>query len=192
MNQGQGFIEIRPRSKTVVKSLAASALHDLTAKAIEGNPDMVIQLLEVRKILESWAASKACQIDTAKKIDSLEKAYHKLEEDFESDRLGVNADAKFHLAVFQAAQNTILSDVGFTLFGLLWQAQKVIRETMFKENKNKQHLLKQHSEILEAIKERNPQRARRFWPIWILPKKNHRADICKVNFESPTFSRTAV
>ena len=103
MNQGQGFIEIRPRSKTVVKSLAASALHDLTAKAIEGNPDMVIQLLEVRKILESWAASKACQIATAKKIDSLEKAYHKLEEDFESDRLGVNADAKFHLAVFQAA-----------------------------------------------------------------------------------------
>ena len=89
----------------------------------------------------------------------MEKAYHELKEDFESDRLGVNADARFHLEIFQAAQNTILSHIGFTLFDLLWESQKLIRETMFKEEENKQRLLEQHSAILEAIKERDPQKA---------------------------------
>ena len=154
-----GFVEIRPRSKILVKSLAASTLHDPIAKTIDGDLDMVIQLLEVRKILESWAASKASQLVTDKEIESLEKAYHELKEDFESDRLGVNADARFHLEIFQAAQNTILSHIGFTLFDLLWESQKLIRETMFKEEENKQRLLEQHSAILEAIKERDPQKA---------------------------------
>ena len=155
-----GFIEIRPRSKIVVKSIAGVALRDPIAKAIEGDLSMVIQLLEVRKILESWAASKASQIATDQAIESLEKAYRELKEDFEKDRLGVNADARFHLEIFQAAQNTILSHIGFTLFDLLWQSQKLIRETMFKEDENKQRLLEQHSAILEAIKGRDPQKAR--------------------------------
>ncbi len=155
-----GFIEIWPRSKIVVKSIAGVALRDPIAKAIEGDLSMVIQLLEVRKILESWAASKASQIATDQAIESLEKAYRELKEDFEKDRLGVNADARFHLEIFQAAQNTILSHIGFTLFDLLWQSQKLIRETMFKEDENKQRLLEQHSAILEAIKGRDPQKAR--------------------------------
>lgn len=156
-----GFIEIRPRSKIVVKSIAGAALHDPIAKAIEGDLDMVLQLLEVRKILESWAASKASQIATDEAIEHLEKVYQELKEDFESDQLGVNADARFHLAIFQAAQNTILSHMGFTLFDLLWQSQKLIRETMFKEDKNKHRLLQQHSDILKAIKEQNQQKARK-------------------------------
>jgi GntR family transcriptional repressor for pyruvate dehydrogenase complex len=156
----QGFIEIQPRRKIVVKSITDAALHDPLAKAIEGDLDMVMQLLEVRKILESWAASKACQFATDKEIAHLEDLYQELREDFESDQLGADADAKFHLAVYQAAQNTILSHIGSTLFDLLWQTQKVIRETMFKEDINKQRLLEQHFAILQAIKERNPRKAR--------------------------------
>jgi GntR family transcriptional repressor for pyruvate dehydrogenase complex len=156
----QGFIEIQPRRKIVVKSITDAALHDPLAKAIEGDLDMVMQLLEVRKILESWAASKACQFATDKEIAHLEDLYQELREDFESDQLGADADAKFHLAVYQAAQNTILSHIGSTLFDLLWQTQKVIRETMFKEDINKERLLEQHFAILQAIKERNPRKAR--------------------------------
>ena len=155
-----GFIEIQPRRKIVVKSIAGTVLHDPLTKVVEGDLDMVIQLLEVRKILESWAASKASQLATDKEIEHLEEVYQELKKDFEMDQLGVDADARFHLAVYQAAQNTILSHIGSTLFDLLWQTQKVIRKTMFKEDINKQRLLEQHSAILQAIKERNPRKAR--------------------------------
>lgn len=155
-----GFIEIQPRRKILVKSITGAALHDPLAKAIDGDLGMVIQLLEVRKILESWAASKASQLATDKEIEHLEEVYQELKEDFERDHLGVDADAKFHLAVYQAAQNTILSHIVSTLFDLLWQTQKLIRKTMFKEDENKQRLLQQHFAILQAIKERNPRKAR--------------------------------
>ena len=154
-----GFVDIHPRSKIVVKSLAASALHDPIARTIEGDPRMVIQLLEVRKILESWAVTQACKLATEKDLADLEKACLEMKEDFEKDRIGVNADAAFHLGIFQAAQNTILSHIGSTLFDLLWRSQKLIRETMFKEEENKTRLVEQHAAILEAIKERNPQKA---------------------------------
>lgn len=154
-----GFVEIRPRSKIVVKSVAASALHDPMAKTVEGDLDMVIQLLEVRKILESWAVSKASQVATEKDIACLEKACQEMQADFENDRLGVNADSKFHLAIFHAAKNTILSHIGFTLFDHLWRSQKLIRETMFMADQNKKRLLAQHSAILSAIKARDPQKA---------------------------------
>jgi GntR family transcriptional repressor for pyruvate dehydrogenase complex len=154
-----GFVEIRPRSRIVVKSLAADALHDPIQKTMEGDVGMVLQLLEVRKILETWAASTASQIATDEAVASLEEAYQEMKEDFERDRLGVNADAKFHLGIFQAAQNTILSHIGFTLFDLLWKSQKLIRETMFKQDINKQRILEQHAAILEAIKGRNPGKA---------------------------------
>jgi len=154
-----GFVEIQPRSKIVVKSLAASALHDPIAKSIDGDLNMVIQLLEVRKILESWAASKASRLATEEDILSLEKACLEMKADFDSNRLGVHADANFHLGIFHAAQNTILSHIGFTLFDLLWHSQKLIRETMFREDANKRLLLEQHGTILSAIKEKDPQRA---------------------------------
>lgn len=154
-----GFVDIQPRSKIVVKSIAASVVHDPIAKIIDGDLDMVIQLLEVQKILESWAAAKASQLATDNDIESLEEACHEMEEDFENNQLGVNADASFHLGIFHAAKNTILSHIGFTLFDLLWRSQKLIRETMFMEEENKRRLLQQHSQILQAIKERDPQKA---------------------------------
>lgn len=155
----RGFLEIQPRRKVLVKSIMGTPLRDPLAQTIGNDLDMVLQLLQVRKILESWAAYKAGQMATDEDIDHLEKVYEELKEDFQKDNLGVDADSRFHLAVYQAAQNTILSHIVSTLFDYLWQSQKMIRETMFKEDENKQLMLQQHYAILEAIRERDPQKA---------------------------------
>jgi len=155
-----GFIEIQPRRKIVVKSIVGAALHDPLAHVLGNDLKMVLQLLEVRKILESWAASKATQFATDKDIARLEEAYRDLKKDFEKDQLGVDADSRFHLAIYQAAQNTILSHIVSTLFDLLWQSQKLIRETVDGEQESKLEMLKQHGEILQAIKERSRRKAR--------------------------------
>lgn len=154
-----GFIEIQPRRKITIKSITGSSIGDPLLKTIEDDIDMVIQLLEVRKILESWAATKASQQATKEDIEYMEEVFQNLERDFQSNQLGVDADARFHLAVYQAAHNTVLSHIGSTLFDLLWKAQKVTRETMFKEQDNRKVLLEQHFFILQSIKERNPKKA---------------------------------
>jgi len=155
-----GFIEIQPRRKIVVKSITGKSINDPLAQAVENDIEMVIQLLEVRKILETWAASRAAQQAEKRHIEHLEEVFEELKKDFASDTLGVDADARFHLAIFEATGNTILCHIGFTLFDILWQSQKLTRETMFKEKENKRHLLEQHHAIFQAIKEGNPRKAR--------------------------------
>ncbi len=155
-----GFIEIQPRRKIVVKSIIGKSMQDPLAQAIEGDIDMVVQLLEVRKILESWAASRAAQRADKAHIMHLQEVFEELEKDFETDTLGVDADARFHLAIYEATGNTILCHIGFTIFDILWQSQKLTRETMFKEEENKRRLLEQHQAIFQAIKDGNPRKAR--------------------------------
>jgi len=155
-----GFIEIQPRRKIVVKSITGKSMQDPLAQAIEGDIDMVVQLLEVRKILESWAASRAAQRADKAHIMHLQEVFEELEKDFETDTLGVDADARFHLAIYEATGNTILCHIGFTIFDILWQSQKLTRETMFKEQENKRRLLEQHQAIFQAIKDGNPRKAR--------------------------------
>jgi GntR family transcriptional repressor for pyruvate dehydrogenase complex len=155
-----GFIEIRQRRKSVVKSVADFSLQNPLAKVIQGDAAMVVQLLEVRKILESWAAAEASRLATEENIRTLETVYQDLERDFQNDELGVDADVRFHLSIYRATQNTVLSHIASTLLALLHQTQRVTRQIMFTETVNKERLLQQHHAILSAIRERNPEKAR--------------------------------
>jgi GntR family transcriptional repressor for pyruvate dehydrogenase complex len=155
-----GFIEIKQRRKSIVKSVADFSFQNPLAKVIQGDAAMVVQLLEVRKILESWAAAEASRLATEENIRTLETVYQDLERDFQNDELGVDADVRFHLSIYQATQNTVLSHIASTLLALLHQTQRVTRQVMFTETVNKERLLQQHSAILGAIRERNPEKAR--------------------------------
>jgi GntR family transcriptional repressor for pyruvate dehydrogenase complex len=155
-----GFIEIMQRRKSIVKSLADFSFQNPLAKVIQGDAAMVVQLLEVRMILESWAAAEASRLATEENVRTLETVYRDLERDFQNDELGVEADVRFHLSIYHATQNTVLSHIASTLLALLHETQRVTRQIMFTETMNKERLLQQHGVILGAIRERNPDRAR--------------------------------
>lgn len=155
-----GFIDIQQRRKSVVKSVADVSFQTPLAKVIHGDAAMVVQLLAVRKILESWAAAEASRLATAENLEALASVYRELERDFQSDELGVDADVRFHLCIYRATQNTVLSHIASTLLGLLHRGQQVTREALFAETVNKERLLQQHAAILEAIRARDPERAR--------------------------------
>ena len=154
-----GFIEVQHRRRSVVKSLADSSLRDPLAHAIGDDVAMVVQFLEVRKTLESWAAGQASQLVTDKEIEQLEALYHELEKDVEKNELGVENDVRFHLTIYQATHNMVLSHIAFTLLSLYHKTQRVTREVMFEGAINKQRLLQQHYTIFETIRDRNPERA---------------------------------
>jgi len=154
-----GFIEVQHRRRSVVKSLADSCLRDPLARAIGDDVAMVVQFLEVRKTLESWAAGQASQLVTDKEIEQLEALYRELEKDVEKNELGVENDVRFHLTIYQATHNMVLSHIAFTLLSLYHKTQRVTREVMFEGAINKQRLLQQHYTIFETIRDRNPERA---------------------------------
>lgn len=155
-----GFIEIRQRKKSIIKSVADFSLHDPLAQVLQGDAEMIIQLLQVRKILESWAAGEASLQATDDDLAELAAEYGELERDFRNGVLGVDADVRFHLSIYRATKNTVLSHIASTLLGLLHQAQRITRQAMFEEQMNRERLLEQHRAILEALRRRDPEQAR--------------------------------
>ncbi|MFO8090350.1 MAG: FadR/GntR family transcriptional regulator [Desulfatiglandaceae bacterium] len=159
--EAMGFLEILQRHRVRVKSFASPDFYNPLAKALDNDASMIFQLIEIRKIFESWAAATASKVATETELKELEEICNQIKNDFERDELGVDSDVKLHLAIYRATHNTVLAHLAFTLLEQLRHAQTMTRKVMLADEKNKIMLLKQHASIVEAIKERNPGKARR-------------------------------
>ena len=120
-----------------------------------------MQLLEVRKVLETWAASQACHFATDDEVLELQDICAEMYDDFRKTDFGLSSDAKFHMAIYKATHNMIFSHLMSTLFDLLWQSQKIARNVILSKEGNLEALVTQHLAILEAIKARNQRTARK-------------------------------
>ncbi len=157
--QTMGFIDIQNRRKILVQPMTKNALQDPLSMVLDGNIQKVFELLEIRKALEAWAASRATEMADDEDIAELSQVISRMKRDFHEGVLGDKADADFHLAISRATHNTILSHLMATWYHLLWNCQKVSREKLFSKEKNRKLLLNQHIEIFEAIKNRERERA---------------------------------
>lgn len=117
----------------------------------------LVDVLEVRMFLEKLAAELACERRSEEDIEKLEKACKAFEESFKVNDITVHAerDVDFHDAIFQATGNTRLI-----------QILNNLREQMYRYRleylKNKgahSRIVKEHKEILEAIKEGDSAKA---------------------------------
>lgn len=157
--QTMGFIDIQNRRKILVQPMTKSAVQDPLSMVLEGSIQKVFELLEIRKALETWAATRATEMADETDLRELEQIIERMKRDFKDGVLGDKADADFHLAISRATHNTILSHLMATWYRLLWDCQKVSREKLFSKEENRKLLLNQHIEIFEAIRNREREKA---------------------------------
>jgi GntR family transcriptional regulator, galactonate operon transcriptional repressor len=107
----KGLVDARPRTGTYV--LPRDRWNLLDADVIRwrnrGAPDarLMVELGEVRQIIEPWGARLAAQRRTGDDIVELEQAYEELETCVDED-LHAAADVRFHRGVLTAAHNEVL------------------------------------------------------------------------------------
>ena len=157
--QTMGFIEIRPRSKIVIKSVTGKRLEDPLSLLLEGDIDKVFELLEVRKAMEGWAAHMAAERATETDIQKLQQIIKRDQANLKDDLDDAKTDADFHVAISMATHNTIQSHLMATWYNLLWDTQRMSREQLFKKKGNRRLIAEQHLRIFKAIKDREPLRA---------------------------------
>jgi GntR family transcriptional regulator, transcriptional repressor for pyruvate dehydrogenase complex len=157
--EAMGFIKIHRGRRVIVKSIGDAMLPGMLAKAIAEDIDLSMQLLEIRKVLESWAASQACRFATENEVKELEDTCGEMYDDFRKSDLGLGSDAKFHMGIYNATHNVVFTHLMSTLFDLLWQSQKVARNIILSKQGNLEALVAQHLAILEAIKSRDAKTA---------------------------------
>lgn len=153
---GMGFLETTQGNRTVVRSLASGRMLGPLHQLLKDDISIVFDIIEVRKAIEAWNAFYAAKRATPSDIARLEDKLESMRINLETNGLNlVKEDADFHLTLSEATHNKIQTHIMFTIYDILKNSigkyyTDIDIETVYQ----------QHSNVVQAIKERDSERAR--------------------------------
>ncbi|HZW83981.1 MAG TPA: FadR/GntR family transcriptional regulator, partial [Candidatus Deferrimicrobium sp.] len=103
-----GLIEVRPGEGTYIRKTNVDSIIGPMALILSMEKDIVIELLEVRKVLEVEAVGLAASRGSQEEIAIIREAVQEMEKDLGQVKLGEAADHKFHFAIANATHNSFL------------------------------------------------------------------------------------
>jgi DNA-binding FadR family transcriptional regulator len=146
------ILDVRQGDGTYVSSLAADSLVEALSFILEFHRDAsVLELLEVRRILEPAVCSRAATLATEDDIRHLESILAESTPSSPVDDL-VTADLEFHHAIAQSCGNPVLASLAESLSGPTQRAR--IWRGMTEEGAL-ERTLREHEAILDAIRRHN-------------------------------------
>lgn len=158
--QGMGLIEIQQGNRTFVRPITTRSVYDPLVSFCKASPQNILQIFEVRKQLEIGSVSLAAERATAEQIESLDEIIRQMIEDVKMGHLGAKTDLDFHTAVADATQNHAYKHILATIYDLLQEELRIAWGSTFNNLKSRKALLQQHKNILNAIKNHDPEKGR--------------------------------
>lgn len=157
-----GWLDIRHGGGTFVKKDLPSERNDTSDPFKEA--DSIMELLEVRKVLETGTATLAARNRTAVDLETLRLILVTMRDALEVDdtAAGEQADVAFHAAIAAASHNSLLSGLMDSLTDRLGRTIGQTRELWFyQETSTAARLLEEHHAIYNAIAAGNEEEASR-------------------------------
>jgi len=150
-----GFIQVSQRQRTKVKSLVPSNITEPLRHLLKEDIKTSLELVDARAIIETANAALAAERADEEDIARLEECIEKMRINLREDDTLNKEDANFHLTVAEATHNKIQTHLMFSIYDLL-------KETvgLCYYNDEAENIFQQHCRIVEAIKEKDPQRAK--------------------------------
>lgn len=159
--EAMGFLDSRQGGGTFIRTLTESTIADPLAKLFEQkDPRMLHALAEVRMGLETWSAFLAAQRAEDREIAEMRRLYAIMEQQAASGGWDAEVDARFHYAITAATHNTVQIHVLDTIHSLFQTTIQVALTEFYRRVGYLERLLTQHREIVEAIADHDPERAR--------------------------------
>jgi DNA-binding FadR family transcriptional regulator len=148
-----GRVEIKVGSGVYV-------LDPLTSNELSLPNVTAFELTQTRLLFESECAAQAALIITDEQIERLEQTIKRMAEVSHDSPEGEEADRDFHLLIAQASGNQ--ANVFFlnTLWRMRNEIDAVSRVYSAVCHEDAQHRVDEHSEVMEALRQRNPDMAR--------------------------------
>jgi GntR family transcriptional regulator, transcriptional repressor for pyruvate dehydrogenase complex len=150
IRQGEGTFVTRHDPEELLS--AFEAIRPMTKQDI-------VELLEVRKIIETGTVRLAAERRTEEEMAQLAEALSEMKEALAKGELGDLADWKFHYAVAQASHNEILKSVMLSISETMERSLHASRLTLYETSGNPESLYKEHVDIYQAICSQNTSRA---------------------------------
>ncbi|HEY3424019.1 MAG TPA: FadR/GntR family transcriptional regulator [Negativicutes bacterium] len=155
-----GVISIRPGEGSFVRQISYEGMMEPLSFLMHVEIEDIMQLLEVRKILEVETAALAASRATPKNVDAIHMALKQMAEEVDAGEIGEMGDAAFHFAVASAANNPVLISLMGTISDLMTKTFRSSRQKLFLIESMPQMLYDDHYGIYEAIAKQKPKLAR--------------------------------
>lgn len=155
-----GILESKPGEGTFIRNVPQDSLIKPLSLMFLLYQDSNLEVLEVRTILEMESAALAALRATEADLAVIEAELADMERDVLNGAVGELSDARFHLAIANAAHNKVLVRLMNTVSDLIVETMRFSRERLFMTAGNKGKILRQHKGIYAAIKSREPEAAR--------------------------------
>jgi GntR family transcriptional regulator, transcriptional repressor for pyruvate dehydrogenase complex len=146
-----GAVEPRSGAGTVLREMSTDWIVDPVANVLAREPQLLGDLLEFRKILESALAALAAKHASDKEIAGMEQILRRQEKTVSRGDIAIDEDCEFHYAIAKISENTVVLRVLDALMGLLRET----RERSLQMEGHPQKSAAGHWRILSAIKRRD-------------------------------------
>lgn len=153
----KGLIVVQPGRGTFVIDSTSSAMRnsiDLFVKI--GSIDGIVDLVDVREILEPEIAAMAAERATPDQITDMTEAVEAMDKAMDNPEAFIEADLDFHLALAKATHNTLIPILIDALIDLLREHR--VRAASVKGGIERSQPY--HKQILEAVTNRDADQAR--------------------------------
>jgi GntR family transcriptional repressor for pyruvate dehydrogenase complex len=154
--ESTGLVKTRSGGGTYVSSSTEVLLSPL-ASAILQQKDILQDIFETRKLIEPEIAALAALRADPEEIARMEEILEEQAQQIAEGETGVEADTAFHSLLAQTTKNKIFVKLDDTLMDSLRET----RERSLQVHGRPAHSLAGHREILNAIRAKDPARARR-------------------------------
>ncbi|OLP65271.1 HTH-type transcriptional regulator LutR [Bacillus pumilus] len=157
-----GLIEMKQGEGTYVKQFDPDQLAFCLSPAFLMKQKDVLQLLEVRTIIETGVVKKAALHRSEDDLHHLQSALEQMKMAETHQDIGEEADLTFHLALASASQNDLLKTLLNQVSNLLVETMRETRNVvLFSQKDSVQQLYKEHEHIYQAVMAKQPDEAER-------------------------------
>jgi GntR family transcriptional repressor for pyruvate dehydrogenase complex len=152
----EGMVISRPGSGTFIAAVDVEALIQPLASLLSRGKDALIDLFEMRRLVEPNIAALAAERATPADIVRLKEIISAQDQQMTHGASAVENDAAFHFAIGHATHNAALQRLVASIVDIL----KPVREKSLQTPGRAHESLASHREILVAIERHDPEFAR--------------------------------
>lgn len=152
-----GVIDSKVGSGTYIKEMNLDILMDSFAAVLTKNDRLIIELIEVRMLLEVEIAKLAARRIDEKKASAIEKTLDLMEKEISEGGLGLKGDNAFHNELAKAGDNLAMTSI----LGLCGELLDSTRKAALKAMRDQKKGLDDHRAIFYAVKKGDEEDAAR-------------------------------
>jgi GntR family transcriptional regulator, transcriptional repressor for pyruvate dehydrogenase complex len=145
---------------TVVLSLVETSGGNPLSELIRSEQERALDVIEVRKGMESWTAFYAAQRALPEDIRRMQEIINDMERNLDGLKPSEDLDANLHIVIARATHNIVWVHLMQSLFDAMKEFQQTVWRAVYLTKEDHHLLFSHHRRIFEAVKAKDAEAAR--------------------------------